>query len=111
MRRSTGLKFTAVLLLTSTLLTLWLAGSLTGYASPNRQATGPAPVPATTAAPRPGAQDKPLVNPCTGQPFNTILTSDDFSGVEVQPNETGDGSYVLSFSLPQNERTKRFSDF
>jgi protein-disulfide isomerase len=67
----------------------------------------------STPQPPPGGsgstRDNPLLNPCTGQPFTTIMTGAGLQNVEAQAGGTNANQYVISFSLADSDEARRFS--
>jgi hypothetical protein len=67
-----------------------------------------------TPTPQPSGEpgstrDNPLLNPCTGQPFTTIMTGVGLQNVEAQVGGVNNNQYVISFSLADNDEARRFS--
>jgi protein-export membrane protein SecD len=64
--------------------------------------------PVPTVSNVPGSKTNPLVNPCTGQPFRTVMTG---AGLQsADPNvRSGSTDYVVVFTLAGNEEAQRFA--
>jgi protein-export membrane protein SecD len=72
--------------------------------SGTQAATPQSTVPATGD----GTKDHPLLNPCTGQPFSTIMTGAGLQNAEAGLGGTGSTEYVVNFQLQTNEEAQRF---
>jgi protein-export membrane protein SecD len=66
-------------------------------------ATGTAPVPS-----EPGTKTNPISNPCTGQPFRTVMTGAGLTSAEASVR-SGSTDYVVNFQLAGNEEAQRFA--
>jgi protein-export membrane protein SecD len=55
-----------------------------------------------------GAKGNPLVNPCTGQPFRTVMTGAGLQSAEAVVR-SGSTDYVVNFTLAGNEEAQRFA--
>ncbi len=66
------------------------------------------PTPQATPGGPGSTRDSPLLNPCTGQPFTTIMTGAGLQNVEARLSEASN-QYVISFSLADSDEARRFS--
>ncbi|MBX3061626.1 MAG: protein translocase subunit SecD [Anaerolineae bacterium] len=56
----------------------------------------------------PGTKTNPLKNPCTGQPFRTVMTGAGLQTAEAGLQSQGATSYVVNFTLSTNEEGQKF---
>ncbi len=56
-----------------------------------------------------GSKEFPFLNPCTGQPFRTIMTGAGLQNAEARIGGQTASEYVVSFSLIGNEESQRFA--
>jgi protein-export membrane protein SecD len=56
----------------------------------------------------PGTKTNPLVNPCTGQPFTTVMTGAGLRSAEARVSGTGSVKYVVAFTMADNDDARRF---
>jgi protein-export membrane protein SecD len=80
------------------------ATSDAGLVVPPDETAQPTPEPGA-----PGSATNRLLNPCTGQPFETVMTG---AGLETATSRIGGAAtneYVVSFTLRQNEDGQRFA--
>ncbi len=75
------------------------------------EATAAATQAATPVAAAPGTKENPVVNPCTGQPFTTIMTGAGLQNAAAQIGGQASNQYVVSFSLVGNDESQRFATF
>ncbi|HVO41673.1 MAG TPA: protein translocase subunit SecD [Aggregatilineales bacterium] len=115
----------------ATAVTTANATALAATAAATRLATGQATANATTqatAAATAGAQataaatqvaagvpgsskDNPLKNPCTGQPFITVMTGAGLQNANRQIGGQGNNQYVVNFQLVGNDESQKFANF
>src|SRR5258708_22479529 len=70
------------------------------------QQTAPATAPAV------GSKTNPLLNPCTRQPFATIMTGAGMSSADAGIGPSGtESQYVVNFTLASNDEAAKFSTF
>ncbi|MEP7288927.1 MAG: protein translocase subunit SecD [Chloroflexota bacterium] len=80
----------------------------TAQAAPPAQPTAAATAQAAAAG-APGSKDNPIKNPCTGQPFSTIMTGAGLQNAQAQIGGTNSDQYVVSFTLIGNDESQRFA--
>src|SRR3954468_566863 len=60
----------------------------------------------------PGSKAQPLLNPCTGKAFTTLLSSTDVESANVVPDPSGSTAKVaVNLTLKDNAATQTFSAF
>ncbi len=75
-------------------------------------AVAPEATKAATPGGEPGSKAQPLLNPCTGKPFTTLLTSTDVESASIAPDPTGTkDKVVVNLVLKDNLATQAFSAF
>ncbi|MCC7448339.1 MAG: protein translocase subunit SecD [Anaerolineae bacterium] len=72
--------------------------------------TAATPAATTAAAGTPGSKDNPLVNPCTGQPFTTVMTGAGLQNAEARVGGQNASQYVVGFTLVGNDESQRFAN-
>ncbi len=82
----------------------------TAQATPG--ATAAATVQATPKAAAPlggdGTKEHPYLNPCTGQPFTTIMTGAGLASADAGIGGQASNQYVVNFTLASNDEAQRF---
>ncbi len=73
-------------------------------------ATG-AVTPAAALPPDGSSKDRAALNPCTGQPFNTIMTGAGLQNAEPRVGGSAQNQWVVSFTLADNDEGKKFGPF
>lgn len=58
-----------------------------------------------------GTKEFPLKNPCTGQPFRTVMTGAGMASAEAGIGGSGASQYVVNFVLAENDEALRFSTY
>jgi preprotein translocase subunit SecD len=58
-----------------------------------------------------GSKDQPFNNPCTGQPFTTIMTGAGIASAQASISSYGDNIFVVNFTLADNDEAHRFSEY
>jgi preprotein translocase subunit SecD len=58
----------------------------------------------------PAAAQEPLTNPCTGEPFTTLLTANGMSNAEAIADQYSPTVYNISFELADNDEARAFSE-
>lgn len=74
-------------------------------------ATAQATAAATQAAAANGTKDRPLLNPCTGQPFTTIMTGAGLQDATAGLVGQNASQYGVNFTLVGNDESQRFATF
>jgi protein-export membrane protein SecD len=77
------------------------------------QATAAATQQATPVIPAGGngSKEHPFLNPCTGQPFSTIMTGAGLQNAEARIGGQANNQYVVSFTLTGNDESQRFATY
>jgi preprotein translocase subunit SecD len=58
-----------------------------------------------------GTREHPLVNPCTGVPFHTVMTGAGLGSAQAQVSSSGGkAEYVVSFTLAGNDESQAFAN-
>jgi protein-export membrane protein SecD len=71
-------------------------------------ATAEATAEATATVAAPGTKSNPLINPCTGQPFRTVMTGAGLSSADAGVR-SGSTDYVVDFQLAGNNEAQAFA--
>ena len=72
-------------------------------------ATAEATAEATAIVAAPGTKANPLINPCTGQPFRTVMTGAGLSSADAGVSSAGATQYVVDFQLAGNTEAQAFA--
>jgi preprotein translocase subunit SecD len=101
--------------------TIWLvrtqdgtvqAAESTKSPTPNIQAAEKTATPEILNTAIPGSQDNPYLNPCTGEPFHTVLTGDAIETAQAQLDSFSGSQYVVAFTLrPDHAGTTAFAQY
>jgi protein-export membrane protein SecD len=92
----------------TTAATTEATAAATTEASAEATAAATAEVTPEATAAAPGSKANPLVNPCTGQPFRTVMTGAGLSSADAGVR-SGSTDYVVDFQLAGNEEAQRFA--
>jgi hypothetical protein len=65
----------------------------------------------STLSPDGPTQPTSLKNPCTGQPFHTVMTGNGISRASSETSRLSPNEYVINFTLANNDEAKAFSDY
>lgn len=86
-------------------------GTAATTAQATAQATAAATAQATAAVADGSSKDRALLNPCTNQPFTTIMTGGGLQDATPQIGGSAQNQWVVSFTLRDNEEGRKFGPF
>src|SRR5687768_3943011 len=100
---------TAIVMLTILEMSTLFAPAASPYAQSARTLRATASATATRII-ADGTRARPLLNPCTGRPFHTIMSNGGFKDVQPHVSSFDPSVWVVTFTLASNNEARAFSE-